>query len=115
MNKREKILHRWKTSEKYTDRSKNHNRLKWNVIYLNRRYTYQHELTKCKIALEKMKEFHDIITEARRKSDDRIIDVVDLDTGEEIEIVCENDDPKVIERYKKEGVTIIYGRKENVQ
>lgn len=115
MGKRERILTRYRNSEKYWDRVHKGQRVKRNVIYLSRRNTFDHELTKCRVALEHMKEFHDIITEARRRSDDRIIDVVDLDTGEEIEVVCHNDDAGVIERYRKEGVTIIYARTENMQ
>jgi len=106
LGKKQRLMKRFQTEMLYLTRTRAA-RLKRDVVYLNSHNSYEHELKKTQVALEQMKLGRQIITEAMRKSDGRIVDVVCLDTGEEFEIVCKNDDKETLDRYKKEGVTII--------
>ena len=81
---------------------------KVNVVYLSRANTHAHELKKAEIAFDHMKEGHNTVTEAIRRTDNKIIDMVFLTCDEEFEVVAKNDVKEVIERYKAEEVTIIY-------
>jgi len=78
------------------------------AVYMNPSNLEEHEITKCRVCYQLLKHGHKYITEACRVKDDLRIDIVDLDSGFELEIVCKHDGPAVIERYKREGVIIVY-------
>jgi len=112
MNKRELKRKRNDTARKYhtpgcADNIKRHRQ----GVYPNPSNRPEHERTKWDICWELVKRGHEYITEAVRVGEGIRVDVVDLDSGYELEAVCKHDDPKVIQRYKDEGVIIVYSDK----
>lgn len=72
----------------------------------------EHELLKARVCLDLQRQGHHFIVEAERnaKNDDgsrKVVDVVDLTTGEEIEIVHAHESKKDVEEYRKKGVLVI--------
>lgn len=109
MNKREIRLKRNDTARKYfipgcAETLKRPRQ----AIYPNPGNTPEHERMKGDVCFELAKAGHEYITEANRAGGKVRVDIVDLDSGYEIEIVCKHDDPKVIQRYIDEGVVIVY-------
>lgn len=86
----------------------NIHRIKQNVIFISTANSLAHEKKKLELCYILKKSKHNFITESARNSDNRRIDVVDLNTGEEYEIVHKNLDKKLLERYKREKINIIY-------
>jgi hypothetical protein len=69
-------------------------------------------MTKVGVCWELLKQKHEFITEAVRIKDGVRVDVLDLDSSYEIEVVCKHDDPEVLQRYKKENVVIVFTEKD---
>ena len=107
MNKRDLAIHRNQVISRYHSKSGSWKPIR-NAVMIIGGNTKSHELKKAEVAFDLIREGKQIVTEAVRNSDGRIVDVVDLDSGEEIEIVNKNRDPKVLQRYKEEGVNVIY-------
>lgn len=107
MNVKEKIVRRFNIASRYRSRESATQPPKRNVIYLSTANSLEHEMKKLEVAFGHITQRHEIITEAIRKSDGKIIDVVILDTGEEIEVVHKNRDTKTLNRYIKEGITVV--------
>jgi RNAse (barnase) inhibitor barstar len=110
MNKLELMRFRLKTQRDYHipgDKTPHYMMRKRNAIFLNPTNTIEHEMEKCKKCYEILKEKQQFITEACRNSDKHRIDIVVLDTGEEIEIVHKHREASVLKRYEDEKVTVI--------
>ena len=88
--------------------------IKLNAIFINKNNTREHEKTKFDLAWEHEKyltEAARVATEEERKifnlKKDKVVDFVDLTTGEEIEIVNKHESDEQIAFYRKFGITPI--------
>jgi len=102
MNKKEKIINEKKVYESYhIPNLQNYMRRQKNCVIIHTSNGLPHEIEKLKVCYELQKAGHKFITEAQRNKDKFIVDIVNLTTAEEIEIIDKHGD---IERYQKEGV-----------
>lgn len=110
MNKKEQLMRTMENHRKYhTPGMPNYAKRTKNAIFISPSNSLEHERAKLEVCYTLRKLKRDFITEACRNSKENIrVDVVDLTTGDEIEIVHKNRKPKTLERYKQEGVIIIY-------
>lgn len=105
MNKKQKIVRELETYKKYhIPNLQNFMRRQKNCVIIHTANSLIHELKKLEICYNIQKDGQKFITEAQRNNSKIIVDIINLSTGEEIEIVNTSGD---IERYEKEGVTII--------
>jgi len=113
MNQREKNAKRNSIARKYHTPGCNvASKRPRNAIYWNISNKPEHERTKGDICWELLKAGHKFITEAVRNKDDIRVDIVDLDSGYEIEVVCTHDDPEILQRYKDEDVVAVFTEKD---
>ena len=105
MNKKETIIKRMQTHKKYHLNGNPTLKCRVNVVYLHKNNTLLHELWKTKLAHMLRKEGMNYITEACIGK--KRVDLVCLDTGEEFEIIAENDSPEIRQKYKEQGVTVV--------
>ena len=75
-----------------------------NCVIIHTANNLPHELKKLEICYNLQKEGHKFITEAQRNNSKIIVDIVDISSGEEWEIVDTSGD---IERYEKENVNVV--------
>jgi len=88
MNKKDAQTKRNTTWRKYhTPGCGNYMTRKQNAIFISTSNGKPHEMKKMDVCYDLRKQNHYFITEAVSNKDDRRIDIVDLDTGQEIEIV----------------------------
>lgn len=105
MNKKQKIIKEIDNYKKYhIPNLQNYIRRQKNCVIIHTANGKTHEMKKFEVCYDIQKEGHHFITEAQRNKDKFIVDVVNITTGEEIEIVDTSGD---IERYEREGVTIV--------
>ena len=108
MNKRDLAVLRNKNQRKYHIPGQSHlYPRKRNAVFISSANSKEHEITKLLVCYELRVLKREFITEAVRNVDGVRIDVVDLDTGNEIEIVHKNLNKKTLERYEREGVLVI--------
>lgn len=88
----------------------NHTTVKVDAILINRHNKKEHEVKKAALAYELMQNGSKIITEAernkRRNEKARVIDLVDLTTGIEHEIVFEHESHEEVKRHRQEGIKV---------
>jgi len=113
MNKRERMLTIKKNWFKYhIPGCGNLMRVKRNAIFISAANSKEHEMKKCEICYELKKIKHEFITEAernRKRNEARVkVDIVDLTTGEEIEIETTKSRAKgLLEDEKHRNVKVI--------
>lgn len=111
MNQKERKLSRIANMKKYhTPACSNYIKRAKNAVYISPANSIEHEIAKLKVCYELRKNKNDFITEACRNKKDgngkiRRVDIVNLDTGQEIEIET---DPRRAKRFEGEkGVMVI--------
>lgn len=105
MNKKQKIINEKKVYESYhIPNLQNYIRRQKNCVIIHTANGKTHEMKKFEVCYDIQKAGQKFITEAQRNKDKFIIDVINITTGEEIEIVDTSGD---VERYEVEGVTIV--------
>ena len=105
MNKKQKIIKESEIYKKYhIPNLQNFMRRQKNCVIIHTANGLPHEMKKLEICYNIQKEGQHFITEAQRNKDKFIVDIVNISTGDEIEIVDTSGD---IERYEKEGVNIV--------
>ena len=67
----------------------NYCRRKVNSIHLSPANSLKHEMAKCEVCYRLLKDKQAFITEAATKDNKRRVDIVNLNTGTEIEIECD--------------------------
>jgi len=108
MNKKELIAFRRKIWYKYRiPGMSNLHRLKKNALFLHASNGHEHEKKKFEICYELKSKDMEFITEAQSCKDGRIVDVVCLDTGTEIEIVDSSLTDMTKEAIKRGDVPIL--------
>lgn len=108
MNKKELVAFRKAIWHKYKVPSmSNLHRVKQNVVFIHTSNGYPHESKKFEICYEIQKNGMRYITEAQSCADGRVVDLVCLDTGTEIEIVDSSLTKKTKEAIDKGNVPII--------
>ena len=90
----------------------NLNRIKKNALFIRKMNSYEHEEAKFQMCYKILKSGHEFITEAERNRKGgearTIVDIVNLDTGEEIEIETNKNRAKgLLEDEKRRKVTVI--------
>jgi len=113
MNQREKIL---KINENHSNYHVpgclQRERLKKNAIFISTANSIQHEVMKTEICYDLKSQGHEYITEAVRNEKEengkeRRVDIVDLETSDEIEIVFRHESDKEIKEYRAKGVIVV--------
>jgi len=107
MNQRELMLTRRKNWYNYhIPGMTNLHRIKKNAVFIRAHNSDEHEISKVKVCLSLLRQGHEFITEAERnmsKGEARtIVDIINLDTGMEIEIETNKSRAKGL--IKEEGV-----------
>ena len=86
----------------------NYQSVKVNVVHLNMHNDYEHELAKFKECWNIRKGGQSFITEAernRKRGEERkIVDIVNLSNGDEIEIIFKHESDSQIKAYRDQGV-----------
>ena len=109
MNKKEKSIKINSVQRRYHIPGQSHlYPRKRNAVFLSSANSWEHEKVKSHVCWLLLRRKLKYVTEAVRNVDGVRVDVVVLDTGDEIEIVCKNRDKKTLERYEKEKVIIIF-------
>ena len=84
---------------------------KVNAIYLRKANDRKHELAKCSVCLDLLYADELFVTEAARNKREggrtKVVDVVNLSTGEECEVVFRHEGKKEIAEYKAKGVKVV--------
>jgi len=109
VNKKELELQRDKIWKRYhVAPMANYCKRKKNAIFISTANNLKHEIAKLEVCYLLRKQKQHFITEATRNNEDIKIDVVVLDTGEEIEICHKNKKADTLSRYKEEDVIVIH-------
>jgi len=110
MNKLQRKLKEKETYEKYhTPANNNFIKRTKNAVFLNPANSFSHEVKKLEICYEFRKVGISFITEAVRNTKDRDgkyrrVDIVNLITGDEIEIINKHESDFEIKEYRENGV-----------
>jgi len=108
MNKRDMAAYRKKVWNKYKiPNMSNLHRLKQNSVTIHTANGYPHESKKFDICYEIQSAGMKFITEAQSCKDGRIVDIVVLDTGTEIEVVDSSLTDKTKKAMEKKDVPIL--------
>jgi len=103
MNKRDQIIMEQQNLKLYRTHIKGHMHPRRNVILISTANSLEHELEKLRICYEIKKRGEVFITEAYNKQNDKI-DVINISTGEETEIIKTHGEKKAIENDR----TVVY-------
>jgi len=88
LNRKDKIIQIKKVMDKYkVPHMQNYTKRAKNAVYLSAHNTLEHELAKAEFCWNLKKEGKQFITEAQAKDNNRIVDIIILDSAEEVEIV----------------------------
>jgi hypothetical protein len=109
MNKKDQMLKVEETAKCYHIPSMpNYARRPKNAIFLNPSNSWAHEMLKCKTCYELKSTGCQFITECEankpRNNKAKRIDVVDLSSGREFEIIYKNENDQEIKAYRESGV-----------
>lgn len=116
MNQKETIIQEMKNlSRWHMNGQPEHKKCRPNTPALNVTNSLLHELWKVKIAYDIRKQGHSYIMEACENGKPVRRDVVDITSGDIYEIVAENDGKDVIDKYRRDGVVVIYAYWDGLQ